>query len=36
MIRLATQFDIYGLGVRFDYTLGESFYNPQLPSTVRP
>jgi arginyl-tRNA synthetase len=31
-----TQFDtIYGrLGVRFDHTLGESFYNPKLQDTV--
>ena len=38
MIRLSqAQFDaIYGrLGVKFDYTLGESFYNPQLPGTVQ-
>lgn len=37
MIRLSeAQFDaIYGrLGVRFDHTLGESFYNPQLPGVV--
>ena len=37
MIRLSqTQFDaIYGrLGVSFDHTLGESFYNPQLPEVV--
>jgi arginyl-tRNA synthetase len=37
MIRLSqTQFDaIYGrLGVRFDQTLGESFYNPRLPAVV--
>lgn len=37
MIRLSEkQFDeIYGrLGVKFDYTLGESFYNPQLASIV--
>jgi len=37
MIRLSqAQFDsIYGrLGVKFDYTLGESFYNPQLKATV--
>ncbi len=37
MIRLSQgQFDsIYGrLGVKFDYTLGESFYNPQLPGVV--
>lgn len=37
MIRLSqTQFDaIYGrLGVSFDQTLGESFYNPQLPEVV--
>ena len=32
-----TQFEtIYGrLGVRFDHTLGESFYNPQLPALVQ-
>jgi arginyl-tRNA synthetase len=32
----AVQFDtIYGrLGVRFDYTYGESFYNPRLPGVV--
>ncbi len=38
MIRLSQeQFDaIYGrLGVRFDVALGESFYNPQLKSTVQ-
>ncbi len=31
------QFDtIYGrLGVRFDHTLGESFYNPRLPAVVQ-
>ncbi len=37
IIRLSqAQFDsIYGrLGVKFDYTLGESFYNPQLKGTV--
>lgn len=37
MIRLSqVQFDaIYGrLGVQFDHTLGESFYNPQLPGVV--
>ena len=37
MIALSTvQFDtIYGrLGVRFDYTLGESFYNPRLKAVV--
>jgi arginyl-tRNA synthetase len=37
MIRLSqVQFDtIYGrLGVRFDHTLGESFYNPWLPEVV--
>jgi arginyl-tRNA synthetase len=37
MIRLSqAQFDdIYGrLGVKFDHTLGESFYNPQLKSVV--
>lgn len=37
MIRLSqVQFDaIYGrLGVKFDYTLGESFYNPQLAGVV--
>jgi arginyl-tRNA synthetase len=37
MIALSqVQFDtIYGrLGVKFDYTLGESFYNPQLQSVV--
>src|SRR5262249_15779153 len=37
MIRLSqNQFDtIYGrLGVVFDYTLGESFYNPQLAAIV--
>jgi arginyl-tRNA synthetase len=37
MIRLSqAQFDsIYGrLGVKFDYTLGESFYNPQLKAIV--
>jgi len=37
MIRLSqAQFDaIYGrLGVKFDHTLGESFYNPQLPEIV--
>ncbi len=37
MIRLSqTQFDtIYGrLGVKFDQTLGESFYNPQLKAVV--
>ncbi|MEN9675383.1 MAG: hypothetical protein RIS76_1279 [Verrucomicrobiota bacterium] len=37
MIRLSqAQFDaIYGrLGVRFDHTLGESFYNPQLSGVV--
>ncbi|MGO9199687.1 MAG: arginine--tRNA ligase [Limisphaerales bacterium] len=37
MIRLSqSQFNsIYGrLGVKFDYTLGESFYNPQLKATV--
>ncbi|MCW5558613.1 MAG: arginine--tRNA ligase [Verrucomicrobiae bacterium] len=37
MIRLSqTQFDaLYGrLGVSFDHTLGESFYNPQLPGVV--
>lgn len=37
MIRLSqTQFDtIYGrLGVKFDHTLGESFYNPLLPAIV--
>ncbi|MBL9174504.1 MAG: arginine--tRNA ligase [Verrucomicrobiales bacterium] len=37
MIRLSqVQFDaIYGrLGVTFDHTLGESFYNPQLPEVV--
>ena len=34
--RSQDQFDlIYGrLGVRFDHTLGESFYNPQLPGIV--
>ncbi|HEY2343141.1 MAG TPA: arginine--tRNA ligase, partial [Chthoniobacteraceae bacterium] len=38
MIRLSqTQFDaVYGrLGVRFDVTLGESFYNPQLKAVVQ-
>lgn len=38
MIRLSKdQFDaIYArLGIRFDYTLGESFYNPQLPTLVK-
>jgi arginyl-tRNA synthetase len=38
MIRLSqAQFDtIYGrLGVKFDYTLGESFYNDKLPETVQ-
>ena len=37
MIRLSqAQFDaIYGrLGIRFDHTLGESFYNPQLSGVV--
>jgi len=37
MIRLSqVQFDtLYGrLGVRFDVTLGESFYNPELPAVV--
>jgi arginyl-tRNA synthetase len=37
MIRLSqTQFDTtYGrLGVKFDHTLGESFYNPRLQATV--
>jgi len=37
MIRLSkVQFDsVYGrLGVRFDHTLGESFYNPQLAGVV--
>ena len=37
MIRLSqSQFEtIYGrLGVKFDHTLGESFYNPRLPSIV--
>ncbi|MBN8245835.1 MAG: arginine--tRNA ligase [Verrucomicrobia bacterium] len=37
MIRLSqAQFDaLYGrLGVTFDHTLGESFYNPQLPGVV--
>jgi arginyl-tRNA synthetase len=37
IIRLSqSQFDsIYGrLGVKFDHTLGESFYNPQLKATV--
>jgi len=37
MIRLSqVQVDaVYGrLGVRFDHTLGESFYNPQLPGVV--
>jgi arginyl-tRNA synthetase len=37
MIRLSqNQFDtLYGrLGVKFDHTLGESHYNPQLPGTV--
>ena len=37
MIRLSQfQFDsLYGrLGVRFDVTLGESFYNPELPGVV--
>jgi len=37
MIRLSkVQFDtVYGrLGVTFDHTLGESFYNPQLPGIV--
>ena len=37
MIRLSQgQFEtIYGrLGVRFDHTLGESFYNPRLPGVV--
>src|SRR5438046_10034693 len=37
MIALSqTQFDtIYSrLGVKFDYTLGESFYNPKLQSVV--
>jgi arginyl-tRNA synthetase len=37
MIRLSqTQFEtIYGrLGVKFDFTLGESFYNSRLPSVV--
>jgi len=37
MIRLSQiQFDaIYGrLGVKFDYALGESFYNPRLPDVV--
>lgn len=38
MFRLSeTQFQtIYGrLGVQFDYTYGESFYNPQLPGVVQ-
>lgn len=38
MIRLSqAQFDsIYGrLGVKFDHTLGESFYNPQLKTVVQ-
>ncbi len=38
MIRLSqAQFDdIYGrLGVKFDHTLGESFYNPQLKAVVQ-
>ena len=38
IIRLSqSQFDsLYArLGVRFDYTLGESFYNPQLKATVQ-